>query len=119
MAEKTPGEIRNETLRELRAMRSTMHALEWDLALDGQPEAVQIKAALERLNVGKAILALENAALVEIRDALKENETALLQGIASLADKKGNLKKIKDTLTVLDKVLTTLAKVLEFARILP
>ena len=119
MAEKTPGEIRNETLRELRALRSTMHALEWDLALDAQPEALQRKAALERLNVGKAILALENVQLVEIRDALKENETALLEGISSLADKKGNLKKIKDTLVILDKVLTTLAKVLEFARLLP
>lgn len=119
MAEKTPGEIRNETLRELRAMRVTMHALEWDMALDGQPEAVQKKAALERLNVGKAILALENTQLAEIRDGLKQNEAALLAGISSLSDKKGNLKKIKDTLVILDKVLTTLAKVLEFARLLP
>ena len=119
MAERTPGEIRDQTLKELRATRSTMQSLAWDLALDGKPEDVQRTAALERLNVGKAILALGNAQLIEIRDALKENEAALLEGIASLAKKKVNLKKIDDTLEVLSTVLNTLAKVLQFARILP
>jgi hypothetical protein len=119
MSGKTPGEIRDETLRELRATRTAMHALEWDMALDEEPPSVQKRAAIARLNVGKAIIALENAQLAEIRDKLRENEAALSEGIASLAEKRNNLKKIRDTLVVIDKTLGALLKVLRFAKLVP
>jgi hypothetical protein len=115
----TPAEIRNETLKELRATRSSMHALEWDMALDEEPVPVQKKAAIARLNIGKAIIAMENAELTEIRDALKANEAGILDGIAALAEKRDNLRKIRETLVAVDKVLSALLKVLQFAKLVP
>jgi hypothetical protein len=113
----TPGEIRDSTLKELRATRHSMHQLEWDMALDAEPVNVQKEAAIARLNVGKAIIALQNAQLAEIRDGLIENEAALSAGIASLAKKRDNLKKVKETLDVVDKVLSVLRQVLNFAKL--
>jgi hypothetical protein len=113
----TPGEIRDATLKELRATRQSMHQLEWDMALDGEPVAVQREAAIARLNVGKAIIALQNAQLAEIRDDLVENEDELSAGIAALAKKRDNLKKVKETLDVVDEVLSVLRQVLNFAKL--
>ena len=67
------------------------------------------------LDTERAILALGNEELAEIRDVLLENETELLEGIAELGKARKRLSQVAKVLDAVGGVLTTVAKVAKFA----
>jgi hypothetical protein len=111
----TPGELRTRTLRELRAARKDMTSAIFLISLESQPEQRRKEAALKLLDTERAILALGNEELAEIRDVLLENETELLEGIAELGKARKRLSQVAKVLDAVGGVLTTVAKVAKFA----
>lgn len=107
----TAGELRNETLRELRAARKDMASARFLLALRDQPREVQRDAALKQLRTQQMILSLENAVLAEIRDQLAAQEQELTKGIAALAKARKNLTSVARVLDALGQVLSIVAKI--------
>lgn len=111
----TPGELRSQTLRELRAARKNMASAVFQMALRKEPPKVQRDAALKQLATQQAILALENAELAEIRDDLVANEAELLKGIAALGKAREKLTKVAKVLDALGAALATVTKIAKFA----
>lgn len=112
-----PGQIRTETLAELRAARRAMSTAPFLMALASQPEDVREQAAIKLLNAELAIRSLETAELGAIRDRLIENEAGLIAGIAQLRQARENLAKVAKVLSALGEVLGVVAKVVKFAAI--
>jgi hypothetical protein len=109
-----PGELRDMTLRELRAARKDMLSGPWKLSIRNQPQEVRRAAALRLADIEQAILELENAVLADIRDKLIENEDALLAGTRALAKARQNLAKVQAVLEAIGTLLVVAAKVAKF-----
>lgn len=110
----SPSENRKETLRVLRATRREMSAAPFLLRMSRQPIEVRKDAAVKRLDVEQAILALGNAELGSIRDKLIENEQELVEGREALEGALEQLNRVKSFLTTLSTVLGTVGKVVKF-----
>lgn len=110
----TPGEIRKQTIAQLRKIVTAMMSPEWDLALEGQSKAAEAKAAKLLLKVQRTRLRLMNAELKDIRDKLKANETALNQGTQSLQGALGNLQDVQRVLDATTAFVQIAAKIAAF-----
>ena len=88
----TPAEIEGKTLEELRTMRTLMNGARWLLELEDEDEETRTQAALHQLRVQHAIMELENARLLDIRDKLIDNETALEEGRQRLVSARQNFE---------------------------
>ena len=105
------SEIRNQTLKQIRATFLKMSSPEWDLALMTKSDEAKQEAALEYARVQRARLRLGNAELANIRDKLIENEADLTRGRARLAKALENLNRVKQVLGAVSSLLDTVAKV--------
>lgn len=110
----TPGKIRKETLKELRATRKSMTSAAWLLSIQKQPIEVRRDAALKLLDVEQAILALGNATLSDIRDQLVENEVELLKGRQRLEKARVRLTRVKGVLKAVGDFLAVVGKAVKF-----
>ena len=109
-----PGELRDMTLKELRAARKAMFSGPWKVAIQKQPLEVRRTAAHRLVDIEQAILELENADLAAIRDKLVANETDLLKGTQALAKARQNLAKVQAVLEAVGTLLAIAAKVAKF-----
>ncbi len=112
----TPSEIRNETLKALRLAQRQLDSPEWILAIEEESPAIQREAALQRLNIQRTRIALENETLTQIRDGLVENERALETGRASLERSLRSLDRVKTVLESVTAFVGAIEKVLEGLR---
>jgi hypothetical protein len=112
-----PFEIRDETLKELRAMRGAMMSAPWILAMRNEPEEVRRDAALRLFEIQQAILELENTALAKFRDRLVENEAALRAGRTDLEAARQNLTQVQDVLRTVGEFLGIVARVVAFVAV--
>lgn len=69
------------------------------------------------MNVANAILKLENAALADIRDQLKANETEIAKGIAGLEKATADIKKVAKVLKAIDAALGVILKIVDLVPI--
>lgn len=111
----TPGKLRIHALRELRAARRDMTSAIFLMSLETLPPPRRTEAALKLLDTERAILALCNEQLAEIRDDLLANERELLKGIAELAKARKRLGQAAKVLDALGGLLTTVARIAKFA----
>jgi hypothetical protein len=109
----TPGETRDQALKDLRSAEVGMTDPEYLMSLEGQPTTVKTDAARKLLNTHHARIALENEELKDIRDKLIANEDEFKAATKSL---KTALKALNDVQTVL-KAVTALLDVI--AKIVP
>lgn len=109
-----PAELREMTLKELRAARKAMLSGPWKVSIQKQPPEKRRDAALKLSDIQQAILALENADLADIRDRLAANEDDLLAGVQALAGARQNLAKVQAVLEAVGTLLAIAAKVAKF-----
>jgi hypothetical protein len=109
-----PSELKDMTLKELRAARKAMLSGPWKVFIQKQPLEVRRDAAHKAVDIEQAILELENADLAAIRDKLVENEDDLLAGVKALAKARQNLAKVQVVLEALGTLLAIAAKVAKF-----
>jgi hypothetical protein len=109
-----PSELKDMTLKELRAARKAMLSGPWKVFIQKQPLEVRRDAAHKAVDIEQAILELENADLAAIRDKLVENENDLLAGVKALAKARQNLAKVQVVLEALGTLLAIAAKVAKF-----
>jgi hypothetical protein len=109
-----PSELKDMTLKELRAARKAMLSGPWKVFIQKQPLEVRREAAHKAVDIEQAILELENADLAAIRDKLVENEDDLLAGVKALAKARQNLAKVQVVLEALGTLLAIAAKVAKF-----
>lgn len=112
----SPDNVLNDTLEGLRGTRRDMSRAIWLLAMKRQPESVRHEAALARLDVEQAILALGNATLSDIRQQLISNEHELRDGMRNLRDARQSLNQVKTVLGKIASVLDTVGKIVNFLR---
>jgi hypothetical protein len=85
------------------------------MSLETLPLSKRTEAAFKLLDTERAILALCNEQLAEIRDDLLANEPELLKGIAELAKARKRLAQAAKVLDALGGLLTTVARIAKFA----
>lgn len=110
----SPGNIKKNTLQTLRGTRRDMSRAKFLLALKRQPKTVRRKAALARMDVEQAILAMGNAKIAGIGKKLKANESALKKGTTELKVARRKLNRVKAVLGKVDALLKIVAKVVKF-----
>jgi hypothetical protein len=110
-----PFELRDGTLRELRATRAAMMSPPWTIAIRGQTAEVRREAALRLVDVQQALLELETAVLADIRDKLLENEAPLRESCDNLRRARQNLAQVRQVLGAIGKLLTVVSRVVRFA----
>lgn len=106
-----PYEIRDETLKVLRRMRTVMQTAPWVLALRRQDEATRQRAAMLALRVQAAILDLENTSLASIRDDLLANEASLKAGREQVDEALEELDRTRHLLRVGGELLGVLGRI--------
>jgi hypothetical protein len=109
-----PAELKDMTLKELRASRKAMMSGPWKVFIQKQPVEVRRDAALKAVDIEQAILELENADLAAIRDKLVANETDLLAGVDALARARQNLAQVQMVLEAVGTLLSIAAKIAKF-----
>ena len=107
-----PFEIRNSSLRALRATRKSMLSARWVLALEDEDDQTRAQAALHMLRVNHAIFKLESAQLGQIRDALLANEDELVEGTEGLREALQHLERVKSILTTITGFLNIVGRVI-------
>lgn len=110
----SPGNIKNETLKNLRQTRKEMMSAPWLDAINPKPVEIRREAALKLFDINNAIHELQNANLNQIRNNLIANEANLLAGTANLGQALSNLNQVKEVLNTTDKFLNVVAKVVKF-----
>lgn len=111
----TPAELRTETLRELRAARKDMTSAIFLMALENESPEKRTEAAHKLLDTERAILALGNEQLADIRDKLVANEVELRKGIVELGKARKRLSQVAKVLDAVGSVLGIVAKIAKFA----
>jgi hypothetical protein len=105
------NELLERTLASLRETRRTLMSQEWDDEIAGQSPEEKRKAAATLSSVQKAILALENTELANIRDKLTENEKALTRGTRNLKKTLVDLEDVKKVLEAVNGFLQIVARI--------
>ena len=108
-----PGQIRDETLKQLRQAKSKMLSLEFQLNLEKEPPEVRREAAISLSNTEVAILKLRTSELAAIREALIENEEALNKGAEGLRKALANLKKVAEILAAASTFLGVIGRIVK------
>lgn len=106
-----PNELLERTLASLRETRRTLMSQEWDDEIAGRSPEEKRKAAATLSSVQKAILALENTELANIRDKLTENEKALTRGTSNLKKTLFDLEDVKKVLEAVNAFLQIVARI--------
>jgi ABC-type phosphate transport system auxiliary subunit len=107
----TPGEIRSETLKQLRQTLLIMLSPEWDVALQGKSKKLVTQASVELLRVQRARLQLANAELSEIRDDLIANEADLEKARDRLVTALDGLQRTKNVVNAVSAFVDVVTKV--------
>ena len=102
----TPGQIRTETIKQLRETKAKMLDLEFQLSLEKEPPEVRREAAVSLSNTEVAVLKLRAAELAEIRDQLAANEADLKRPAESL-------KKVKEVLAAASAFLGIVGRIVK------
>jgi hypothetical protein len=108
-----PSALRTKTLSELRKAFAAMMTPEWDLALEGRSDEEVTEAARALLAVQRARLRLGNARLADIRDRLKEDETALQAGIEYLDEALEDLQNVERVLEATALLLGVVGRIVD------
>jgi len=108
-----PSALRKKTLSELRKAFAAMMTPQWDLALEGKSDAEVTEAARALLAVQRARLRLGNAALADIRDRLKADETALQTGIEFLDEALEDLRDVERVLEATALLLGVVGRIVD------
>ncbi len=106
-----PSILRRRTRQTLRRAFLAMMSPEWDLALEGKPQADVNRAGRTLLNIQRARLRLGNADLADIRDELKANEARLVKGTRALDRSLKKLSNVKTVLQTAAALLTTVGRI--------
>ncbi len=88
-----------------------MLSARWTLNLEKADEETRASAGWELIRVNHAILKLENRRLSEIRDALLDNESVLVEGTESLREAMEDLSRVEEVLEVVADVLRVVGRV--------
>jgi len=104
----TPGEIRDQLLRDLRATRTQLMSPAWLTKIRDAPKPQKQAAGDNLMKVQLAILDLENQALAAFRDELQANEAEIAK----------STEKMKSTLARLESTAKILEAVSGFLRVL-
>lgn len=104
-------QIKNATLKQLRAARLSMMSAGWVLALEKKDAATRTGAAKALLRVQHAILKLENEQLGNIRDKLLQNDAALATGVDELNGALQNLQQVQSVLKAVSGLLAVVGRV--------
>jgi hypothetical protein len=107
-----PGQIRDATLKDLRAARVAMNSADWLLGLQGLSAEERKHAALCKIDTHHMIVELENAKLADIAAKLKANEAAITTSTKNMREKLAELKKVKQIIDSIAGVLQVLGRVL-------
>ncbi len=113
----SPTNIKKNTLQTLRGTRRDMSRAKFLLAMKRQPKNIRRKAALARMDVEQAILAMGNAKIANIGAKLQANEAALKNGTAELKKARRKLNRVNDVLGKVGALLKTIAKVVKFTTV--
>ena len=103
---------KNETLKALRAARTTMMSAAFVLRLDRQTQATQEEAAQALWKTQHAIRRLEDAEIGAIRDSLVDNEPALTAGRHRLEQTLQNVRRVRSVLAGVSRFLGVVGKVI-------
>lgn len=107
----TPGEIRDQLLKDLRATRTQLMSAEWLSMIRDAPKSQQQAAAENLMKVQLAILDLENEALEDFRDDLTANEERLAQSTEKMMHALDQLESTAKVLTAVSDLLGVVARV--------
>lgn len=106
-----PFKIRIHTVRQLRNTVVQMMSPEWHLAMRERTKEEIDRAGRVLLETQAARLRIGNAALVDIRDSLKENEEGLFTGIERLKTALAKLQQVTQVLNAAEGLLSVVTKV--------
>ena len=104
---------RDATLKQLRATRRQMMSTQWCLTLEAQDEETQTAAARTLLGIQHAIRKLENQRLAGIRDALRQNESSLIDGRNRLENALKNLERVTEVLDAAANILKVIGRIVK------
>lgn len=109
----TPGENRDQLIRDLRATRTQLMSAEWLSMIREAPKPQKQSAGDSLMKVQLALLDLETQALAAFRDELVAHEAAIAastrsmkQALAKLESTAKVLKAVSDFLGVVARVVT-------------
>ena len=108
-----PREISSMALEELRATRTMMRGIAWDVELEDEDEATQKESAQCLFKVQRAIRKLENSKLKDIQAALTANEDDLNQHRQTLADARKKVEDVASILNAAGRFLEVVGKVVK------
>jgi hypothetical protein len=104
----TPGEIRNQLLRDLRGARAQLMSAEWLSMIREAPKPQKQSAADNLMKIQLALLDLENEELATFREELAANEDDI---VASTQSMQSALDRLQSTTKVLQAVTSFLGVV--------
>jgi hypothetical protein len=107
----TPGETRDQLIRDLREARTTLMSPDWLTMIREAPKAEKQAAADNLMKVQLALLDLENQALATFRDDLIANESAIAKSTASMQKALTRLESTAKVLKSVTDFLGTVARV--------
>ncbi len=108
-----PSALRRETRQSLRRAFVAMMSPQWDLALDGRPQADVTKAGRTLLALQRARLRLGNVELAAIRDGLRANEARLVRATRELDRALKTLGNVRAVLRAATALLTTVGRIVD------
>jgi hypothetical protein len=109
----TPGETRDQLIRDLRAARSDLMSADWLTMIRVAPKAQRREAAENLMKVQLALLDLENEALAAFRDDLVANEAAITSSTASMKTALAKLETVTKVLKAVTGFLEVVARVVK------
>ena len=107
----TPGETRDQLLKDLRATRTRLMSPEWLTMIRAEPKPQRQVAAENLMKVQLALLDLENQALATFRDDLIANEAAIVTSTRSLQTEMQRLQSVTKVLNALKSFIDVVARV--------
>jgi hypothetical protein len=107
----TPGETRDQLIRDLRDARTALMSPDWLTMIREGSKAQKQSAADNLMKVQLALLDLENEALATFRDDLIENESAIARSTASMQKALTRLESTEKVLKAVTSFLGTVARV--------
>jgi ABC-type transporter Mla subunit MlaD len=108
----TPGQLRDQSLKDLRAARAAMNTAEWLLGLNALSPNERRSAALCKIDTHHMIVELENAKLAEIADALKANGADIGTSTQNMRNQLAQLNQVRAVIDGISRVLQVLGRII-------
>lgn len=107
----TPGETRDQLIRDLRATRTELMSPGWLTMIRAAPKDQRREAADNLMKVQLALMDLENQALATFRDDLVANEADITRSTASMKTALARLETVARVLKSVTGFLNVVARV--------